>query len=139
MGSKIGPTWSILKILQGKDPLLVNSYRGITVSSVFSKLLEVILNRLSDTLEDLQLPDVLQTAYQKGLSCSDAVFVTQEALLIHLCKNGHLYLCLFDLEKAFNSIELSVLLRNLFNIGINGKCWRIIESWYTAAYSRILV
>ena len=143
MGSKIGPIWSILKILsktlQGKDPLLVNSYRGITVSSVFSKLLEVILNRLSDTLEDLQLPDVLQTAYQKGLSCSDAVFVTQEALLIHLCKNGHLYLCLFDLEKAFNSIELSVLLRNLFNIGINGKCWRIIESWYTAAYSRIHV
>ena len=78
---------------QGKDPLLVNSYRGITVSSVFSKLFEVtILNRLSGTLEDLQLPDVLQTAYQKGLSCSDAVFATAtEALLIHLCENGHPY------------------------------------------------
>ena len=125
---------------QGKDPLLVNSYRGITVSSVFSKLFEdIILNRLSGTLEDLQLPDVLQTAYQKGLSCSDAVFATQEALLIHLRENGHPYLCLFDLEKAFDSIELSVLLRNLFNIGINGKCWRIIESWYIAAYSRIRV
>ena len=88
-------------------------------------------------MEDLQLPDFLQTAYQKGLSCSDAVFTTQEALLIHLRESGHPYLCLFDLEKAIEL--LLVLLKNLFNIGINGKCFHIIESWYTAAYSRIHV
>ena len=84
------------------------------------KLVDVIiLNRLSDILEDLQLPDVLQTAYQKGLFCSDAVSATQEALIIHLRESGHPYLCLFDQEKAFDSIELSVLLKNIFNIGIN--------------------
>ncbi len=67
---------------QGKDPLLVNSYRGITLSSVLAKLLEIVLlQRLSPVLEDLGVPDSLQTAYQKGISCMDAIYATQEALI----------------------------------------------------------
>ena len=113
---------------KGKDPLLAGSYRGITISSVVSKLLEsIILKRLNHLLENLNIPHCLQTAYRKGLSCSDAVFATQEALLTHLREGGHPYLCLFDLEKAFDSIELSTLLTRLFATGISGKCWHRAE------------
>ena len=123
---------------KGKDPLLATSYRGITISSSLSKLLElIILNRLRPFLDEMNVPDHLQTAYQKGLSCSDAIFATQEALLIHLREGGHPYLCLFDLEKAFDSIEHSVLLERLFEIGVNGRCWRIILNWYTSAQSKV--
>ena len=74
---------------KGKDPLLVSSYRGITISPVLSKLLEIIiLQRLNPILEDLNIPSCLQTAYRKGLSCSDATFTTQEALLVHLREGG---------------------------------------------------
>ena len=80
---------------KGKDPLLASSYRGITISSSLSKLLDVvILNRMRPFLDELNIPDRLQTAYQKGLSCSDATFVTQETLLHHLREGGHPYLCL---------------------------------------------
>ena len=113
---------------QGKDPLQVSSYRGITISSVLAKILEtLILTRMSDVIAELNLPDLLQTAYQKGLSCSDATFATQEALIAHLREGGHPYLCLFDLEKAFDSVELPILLKRLFDIGIRGRCWRIIQ------------
>jgi exonuclease III len=123
---------------QNKDPLHLGSYRGVTIPSVLTKLLEiVVLERMNMIIEDLHLPDCLQTAYQKGISCSDAVFVTQEALLTHLRENGHPYLCFFDMEKAFDSVEFSVLLNRLFDLGINGKCWRIIKSWYTSAFSRV--
>ena len=136
---KLGTITPIYKS-KGKDPLLVESYRGITISSVLSKLLEsIILKRLDHTLDNLNIPHCLQTAYRKGLSCSDAVFATQEALLTHLREGGHPYLCLFDLEKAFDSIELSILLKRLFAIGVNGKCWRIVLSWYSSALSRIRV
>lgn len=107
--------------------------------SPYLKLLEtIILQRLNPFLEDLNIPNCLQTAYRKG-SCSDAIFTTQEALLVHLRKGGHPYLCLFDLEKAFDSIEHSILLKRLFEIGINGRCWRIISDWYSAAMSSVRI
>ena len=91
---------------KGKDPLSPSSYRGITLSSVIAKLYElIILDRIHPVLDSLNLPDSLQTAYRKGLSCSDAIFTTQEALLTHLREGGHPYLCMFDLEKAFDFVE----------------------------------
>ena len=111
-----------------KDFLLATSYKGIAISSLLSKLLE--LNRLHPFLDEINVPDHLQTAYQKGLSCSDEIFAMQEALLIHLMEGGHPYLCLFDLEKAFDSIEHSILLERLFEIGVNSRYWYIILNWY---------
>ena len=47
---------------KGKDPFLPGSYRGITLSSVISKLFEIILlKRLSPVLEDAGVPDLAQT------------------------------------------------------------------------------
>ena len=40
-------------------------------------------------------------------------------------------MCLFDLQKAFDSVEYPVLLDRLFSIGINGKTWRLIRNWYS--------
>ena len=51
----------------GKDPFLPGSYRGITLSSVISTLLEIILlQRLSPVLEEAGVPDFAQTAYTKA-------------------------------------------------------------------------
>ena len=100
-----------------KDFLLATSHKGITISSSLSKLLK--LNSLYPFLDEINVPDHLQTAYQKGLSCSDAIFAMQEALLIHLREGGHPCLCLFDLEKAIGSIEHSILLERLFEVGVN--------------------
>ena len=41
-----------------------------------------------------------------------------------------MYMCLYDLQKAFDSVEYPVLLRMLYDLGVNGKCWRLIKIWY---------
>lgn len=82
---------------KGKDPLLASSYRGITLSSIMAKTLEiVILKRMSPFLDEIGFPDVNQTAYQKGVSCTDAIFSTQEVLLnyIRLGEKPFLYACM---------------------------------------------
>ena len=33
--------------------------------------------------------------------------------------------CMYDLQKAYDSMEYPVLLQRLFDIGISGKLWRI--------------
>lgn len=59
----------------GKDPLNTNSYRGITLNSVISKVLEtLILNRLEPLFMEAGLPHPNQTAYRKHVSCADAIF-----------------------------------------------------------------
>ena len=95
---------------KGRDPLNPNNYRGITLTSVISKCLEIaLLNRLES---DKGFPHYGQTAYQKGISCADAIFSTQEAILQHM-RDGDPTLCCFD----------PVLLEHLFKLGINGKCF----------------
>ena len=74
---------------KGKDPFLPGNYRGITLSSVITKLFEIILLQcLTPVLEEAGVPDFAQTAYQKGLSCADAIYTTQEALLTHVHDGG---------------------------------------------------
>ena len=73
---------------------------------------------------------VQQTAYQKGISCEDATFTVFE-VLSYLMRNGNtVFQTFYDLEKAFDSVEYVILLKHLYNKGVNGKCWRIIRSYY---------
>ena len=69
----------------------------------------------------------------------DAIFATQETLSNHLQDGGTPFLCLFDIEKTFDSVELPILLQHLLNKGINGKFWRLIKNWYTNSTSRVRV
>ena len=60
-----------------------------------------------------------------------------EAALKLLREGGKVFLSLFDLEKAFDTIEKAVLLQCLYNKGICGRAWRIIRSWYTSAMAAV--
>ena len=123
---------------KGKDPLIPNSYRGITMSSVIAKTLEIVLlKRMSPILDEIGFPDMNQTAFQKGISCSDAIFSTQEVLVNYIRQGNNPFLCLYDIEKAFDIVEFPILLSHLYSLGINGKTWRLIKSWYSSPTSRV--
>ena len=89
----------------------------------------------SPVLDEIGFPDINQTAYQKGISCADAIFSTQEVLLNYIRQGESPFLCFYDIEKAFDSVEFPILLHHLFSIGINGKSWRLIKSWYQSPIS----
>ena len=44
-----------------------------------------------------------QSAFRKGVSCGDAVFAMQEMIAKYLRGGSHIYMCLYDLQKAFDS------------------------------------
>ena len=117
-----------------KDPLFPGSYRGITLSSVVSKVLEtVLLNRLRMSFAEASIPHTNQSPYSKGVSCSDATFATQEVIARYLKGGSRVFMCLYDLEKAFDSVDYPVLFDRLSAAGINGKCWRLLRNWYDGA------
>ncbi len=48
-------------------------------------------------------------------------------------------ICFFDLQKAFDTVQYPLLLKRVFDCGINGKAWRILNSWYTKPKCKIEV
>ena len=124
----------------GKDPLERGSYRGISVTSVLSKLLEtLILGRLLPLFEDLNIPHINQTGYRKHVGCADAIFTTTEVLSHYLHESETTSLCCYDLQKAFDSVEYGVLLCRLSDAGINAKLWRLICAWYQSPKAMVKV
>ena len=99
----------------------------------------MILKHLTPVLEEVGIPDFTQTAYQQGLSCIDAIFATQEALLMHVRDGGKPLLGLYDIEKAFNSIEIPILLEQIYSIGVNGKLWQLLNHWYSTTTARVRI
>ncbi len=63
----------------GKDPLWVDSYRGVTLTSMVAKVLEFLLLDILEMVfleADLSIPHVNQTVYRKLVSRADVIFVT---------------------------------------------------------------
>ena len=85
------------------------------------------------------IPHHTQTAYQAGISCSDATEVVQEVVKAYINSGSKIFQCFYDLEKAFDSIEHTVLLNHLYKAGINGKALRVIGAFYDKAKARVRV
>ena len=123
---------------KGKDPLIQHSYRGITLTSVLAKTFEfVLLDRLLPIISDALIPQLTQTAYQKGVSCSEAIFACQEAIAKFTSEGDHIYSCFYDLASAFDTVEYPVLLSHLKRAGVTGKSWRLIKQWYKDPHSSV--
>ena len=117
--------------------LIVNG-KSVTEEDDLLKCWKDYFSNLAQT-QARGFPHPSQTAYQKGLSCIDTIFSTQEVILKHIREGDTPYLCFFDLEKAFDSVEYSTLLSHIFKLGVNGRCWRLIKDWYSNTSSVIRV
>ena len=92
----------------GKDLLDTNSYRGIALTPVLTKVLEsLILNRLRDVLLEKGIPHLNQTGYRRKVSCAEAIFVTVETVSQFAQQGERMHMCFHDLQKPL--IQCSIL------------------------------
>ena len=55
----------------------------------------------------------------------------------YLRGGSHVFMCLYDLQKAFHSVEYPVLLKKPFDAGVHGKLWRLLKNWYEGGSCRV--
>ena len=99
----------------------------------------LLLDRILPILNENNMPQLTQTAYQKGVSCSDAIFSCQEVISKFIREGDSVFSCFYDLASAFDTVEYPILLDHLKNTGISGKAWRLIKDWYTNVKSSVRV
>ena len=90
--------------------------------SVIAKLLELlILMSLEPYLLEQGFVHANQSGYSKKTSCADEIFSIAELISHYLREGENIYLCCYDLLKAFDSVEYGIVLCHLYNAGINAR------------------
>ena len=120
---------AIIKVLhKKKDRMECGNYRGISLVAHAGKvLLKVIAGRLSDHLEAAgSLPEA-QHGFRPRRATTEMVY-TVSRLQQHSRTAGHpLYMCFVDLQKAYASVDRSLLWEVLARYGVPAKMIAIIR------------
>ena len=120
---------------KGKDPKSMDNYRGITVTSVFGKLFEtLLLLQLTEMNHD---QSDMQVGFTKGMTPTMAALLLSEADNDARTQKKPLYLATLDAKKAFDVVDHTILLNNIYEQGINKKLWMIIKDLYSGLSAKI--
>lgn len=130
----------VIPIHKVGDTTQPSNYRPIALLSTLSKILEkVVSKRLIRHLELNNLLSQNQFGFRSGLSTEDATLKLTGLVTSHLDAG---YKCLgvfLDLQKAFDTVSMPILLARLENAGLRGLVLDWFRSFLSGREQRIKV
>ena len=132
----IGYMSPIHKCNDASDP---NNYRGITITNALGKLFNKILdNRLCKFLDKYHIIQDCQLGFTKKARTSDHMFILK-TIIDKYCKikDGRLFACFVDFQKAFDTIIHTGIKIKLLQIGVGSNFYNIIKNMYAQSKSCI--
>ena len=107
---------------------LTDNYRGIQMQPLLANLYDrIICNRLIRWAK----VSVEQTAFQKGKSTIDQIFILRVIISLIKTNNQTLYIGFYDLSKAFDRVSRYLLLKQLIKLGIGSVIFNSLKSIYS--------
>ena len=124
-------TAEIVPIPKKPNPLLLNDYRPITLTSLLMKSFERIVPKyMSPQVEHLL--DPLQFAYVTKRSVGNATLSMLNVILEHLERRGSYAGILFvDFSSEFNTIQRHLMIRKLIDLGVGKHFVMLVHSFLT--------
>ena len=123
----------IKPIYKKHDITIPDNYRGLAIGSVFAKLFSfILLNRLNRYIEEKEIISANQIGFMKGSRTSDHIFLIK-TIVEKVVKKGHkknLFCAFIDFKKAYDTVNRSMLLNRLKELGINGLLYTNIVAMY---------
>ena len=128
----------VLPLYKKGDVNNANNYRGISLCDISSKLYSTIINsRLQEWTEENNITGEYQAGFKRNYSTVDHMFTLLAFVQKQFSLNRKLYVAFIDFEKAFDSINRSLLWPILLKYGIHGKLFRCVKSMYASVKSRV--
>ena len=120
-------------LYKGKDACFLdpNNYRGITPLPTYNKLFEVLKwHRLKRWWCDEKVISELQGACRSGNSCVHTAYNLRETLATSLESSDYCFVAFYDVVKAFDTVWIDGLFKQMYDLGISGKTWRLLYRCY---------
>jgi len=105
----------------------VDNYRAITLSSVISKLFEMVV---LDTCDDAVATDSLQFGFKSSVGCMDAIFMLKSTVKYFIDRGSSVFVASLDIKKAFDRVNHFKLYKSLLLAGIPVVIVDVLCDWY---------
>src|ERR1043165_4911448 len=127
-----GITIPIPKNDNTRGPQTIESFRGISLSPIISKLFEhCILILFSDYLHTSDN----QFGFKEKVGCTHAIYTLRKVVQHFVNNNSTVNLCFLDMAKGFDKINHSVLLIKLIRRRMPVALIKLLHYWYSISYN----
>ena len=121
----------IIPILkEGKAANIVESYRPISLTSCFGKIMEkMVVQRMHKYLEKNNLLDTAQSGFRPTRSAIDSVTRLEADIRESILRDEYLIAIFFDISKAFDSVWHYGLLKKIKELGMGGHLGNYVKKF----------
>ena len=122
----------IIPIFKSGDKSMVSNYRPISVLSVFAKVYEKIMaNHLLEFLNSNNTLYKFQFGFRKHFSTSHAIISLVERINKVISSDKYMIGVLLDFRKAYDTVNYSILLKQLYKYGVRGHLLDWFKNYLT--------
>ena len=110
--------------------LSVDDFRGISISSVISKLFEMAIQHKFATYF---ITSDHQFGFKKHLSCNHAIYCVRNVVESFIANRSTVNVCTLDLSKAFDRVNHHALLIKLMKRKLPIEVLSVLECWFSVS------
>jgi exonuclease III len=114
-----------------KKNVKLENFRCITISPVISKIFEHCLMRLFAKYLN---SDDAQLGFKKKCGCSHAIYCVKQVVDYYVRGGSTVNVCTLDISKAFDKVNLFVLLCKLMDRNIPNYVINVLYDWFSNNY-----
>ena len=128
----------IIPIYKAGEKDKFTNYRPISLLPIFSKILEkIVYSYLASYLEEHKILHKSQFGFRKQHSTYMPMALIVDEITRALEKNEKVMGLFLDLKKAFDTVNIKILLEKLQKIGIRGTLLGILKSYFENRVQRV--
>ena len=116
---------------KNKDPKSQDNHRGITITPLISKIIELIIRGPNYEVEDMIPQNDLQFGFTPDECPEMAIVCINEAISEAEINDESLDTASLDARKAFDLVNQAKLKKKLFHTKLPKQSWAVIDSMYT--------
>lgn len=113
------------------------NFRGITIISIIAKILDIIRT----THQKVAIPEDrldVQFGFTEDRAPAHATLLLNEAIAEARDTKSPLYIASLDIQKAFDVVPHTLLLRKLFHDGLPGSWWLLKKNSYEGMSTKVI-